>query len=84
MNERTHNFLKLKLFENCDNDSIEIIFADIFCEFINELNESDLSEKTLDNLNGIFEKDMKIFFEKSSNNHTFIKYPLSHYSIKKI
>lgn len=64
MNQRTHEFLEL--FSKYDNNDIEEWFGDIFCEFINELNETDLSEKTLDNLNGIFKKDMKIFFEKIS------------------
>lgn len=64
MNQRTHEFLEL--FSNYENNDIREWFGDIFCEFINELNETDLSEKTLDNLNGIFEKDMRIFFEKVS------------------
>ena len=32
-------------------------------QIINELNDVDLSEKTLEHLNGIFEKDMRIFFK---------------------
>lgn len=61
MKQRTHEFLKK--FKDCENSSIECAFGDCFCEFINALNEVDLSEKTLDELNKIFDKDMMIFFE---------------------
>ena len=61
MNEKTHEFLEQ--FADYENDSIENVFGDAFSEFINELNEVDLSEKTLEHLNGIFEKDMRIFFK---------------------
>lgn len=61
MNEKTHEFLEQ--FSEYENDSIEVTFGDAFSEFINELNDVDLSEKTLEHLNGIFEKDMRIFFK---------------------
>lgn len=62
MNIKTQEFLeKFKLYEP---DDIREYFGDIFCEFINELNDVDLSEETLKHLNEIFEKDMKMFFEK--------------------
>lgn len=64
MNQKTHEFLEL--FLNYENDDVRQWFGDVFCEFINKLNEVDLSERTLNNLNGIFEKDMRIFFEKVS------------------
>lgn len=62
MNIKTQEFLEK--FKDYEPDDIREYFRDIFCEFINELNEVDLSEETLEHLNGIFEKDMKIFFEK--------------------
>ena len=62
MNERTHEFLK-KIGDYNGNNIAEY-FGDIFSEFINELNEVDLSEKTLKHLNDIFDKDMKIFFRE--------------------
>ena len=62
MNERTHEFLEK--IENYEPEDIREAFGDVFCEFINELNEVDLSEQTLEHLNEIFEKDMKMFFEK--------------------
>lgn len=62
MNIKAQEFLER--FEDYEPDDIREYFGDAFCEFINELNEVDLSEETLDHLNGIFEKDMKIFFEK--------------------
>lgn len=60
MNIKTEEFLDM--FRDYENNDIENIFGDAFSEFIEILNEVDLSEDTLDNLNGIFEKDMKIFF----------------------
>lgn len=62
MNEKTHEFLEK--FKDYENEDIREFFGDAFSEFINELNEVDLSEKTLEHLNGIFEKDMKRFFKK--------------------
>ena len=59
MNERTHEF-----FEKIGDYNIAECFGDSFSEFINELNEVDLSEKTLKYLNDIFDKDMKIFFRE--------------------
>lgn len=61
MNEKTKEFLEK--FKDCESEDIREYFGDIFCEFINELNEVDLSEETLDHLNGIFEKDMNMFFK---------------------
>ena len=61
MNEHTKEFLEL--FKNYSNNDIEVIFSDNFSEFIEELNKVDLSEKTLNHLNGIFEKDMIRFFK---------------------
>lgn len=62
MNIKTQEFLEK--FKDYEPEDIREYFGDIFCEFINELNEVDLSEETLDHLNGIFEKDMKMFFKK--------------------
>lgn len=62
MNEKTHEFLEK--FKDYENEDIREFFGDAFSEFINELNEVDLSEKTLEHLNEIFEKDMKRFFKK--------------------
>ena len=62
MNEKTHEFLGK--FKDYEPEDIRECFGDIFCEFINELNEVDLSEQTLEHLNEIFEKDMEMFFEK--------------------
>lgn len=39
-------------------------FLDIFSEFIGCLNEVDLSDKTMNWLNDIFEKDAKMLFRK--------------------
>lgn len=52
-----------------DNNDIKVIFGDIFCEFIEELNNVDLSENTLLYLNGIFEKDMFLFFVETTKNY---------------
>lgn len=61
MNEHTKEFLEE--FKDYELDDIRKYFGDVFCEFINELNEVDLSEKTLNHLNEIFEKDMIRFFK---------------------
>ena len=61
MNIRTEEFLDM--FRDCENNDIKNIFGDAFSEFIEILNGVDLSEDTLDDLNGIFKKDMKIFFK---------------------
>lgn len=61
MNEKTKEFLKK--FKDYELEDIREYFGDIFTEFINELNDVDLSEKTLEHLNDIFEKDMNKFFE---------------------
>lgn len=53
----------LELFRKKDNE-IEIIFGDIFIEFISKLNSVDLSEETIKDLNKTFVKDMEIFFNK--------------------
>lgn len=63
MNIRTEEFLDK--FRGYENNDIENIFGDAFSEFINELNEVDLSENTLKHLNDIFLKDMKIFFRNN-------------------
>lgn len=60
MTNRTRDFLDK--FKNFENKSLEVKFADTFSEFIECLSQVDLSDDTLDNLIGIFEKDMKIFF----------------------
>lgn len=62
MKEKTREFLGK--FQNYENNDIRVIFGDIFSEFIEILNCADLSEKTLQHLNDIFEKDMNRFFEK--------------------
>lgn len=61
MNEKTKEFLEK--FKDYEPEDIRKYFGDIFTEFINELNNVDLSEKTLEHLNDIFEKDMNNFFE---------------------
>lgn len=61
LSERTHEFLFK--FKDFDNNSIEVIFADCFSEFIEILNQSDLSESTLNHLNDVFSKDMNMFFK---------------------
>ena len=60
MNNRTKEFLEQ--FKGYDNNDIENMFGDAFAEFIELLNGADLSEGTLQDLNDIFDKDMKIFF----------------------
>lgn len=67
MNERTEEFLER--FKDFDNNDIKVIFGNIFSEFIEVLNDVDLSEKTLIYLNEIFEKDMFLFFEKLIKNY---------------
>ena len=66
MKEIAHEFLEK--FSEYENDSIEVCFGDAFAEFIEILNECDLSKNTLEDLNGIFIKDMKIFFKNWRNN----------------
>ncbi len=56
--------MKTKIYENSKIYDMREYFEDIFCEFINELKRTDLSERTLRELNDIFEKDRNIFFEK--------------------
>lgn len=63
MNQRTKEFLEK--FKEYPNDSIEVAFTDSFSEFIEILNSCDLSEKTLEYLNDIFEKDLKRFLRNS-------------------
>lgn len=67
MNERTKEFLER--FKDFDNNDIKVIFGDTFSEFIELLNDVDLSEKTLIYLNEIFEKDMFLFFVQISKNY---------------
>lgn len=66
MKEATHQFLER--FKDYENNSVEVYFGDAFAEFVEILNECDLSEETLDNLNGIFQKDMKVFFKNWRSN----------------
>ena len=61
MNIRTEEFLEY--FKEYEENDIRVAFGDDFSEFVDCLNEVDLSDKKLDYLNDIFEKDMKIFFE---------------------
>ena len=61
MNEKAKEFLEK--FKDYEANDIREYFGDVFCEFINELNGVDLSEKTLEYLNDIFEKDMNKFFK---------------------
>lgn len=61
MNEKTKEFLEK--FKDYEPEDIREYFGDIFTEFINELNNVDLSEKTLEHLNDIFEKDMNNFLK---------------------
>lgn len=53
--ERLHDFLCYGVDES---------FQDIFTEFIHELNQVDLSKKTIDYLYELFIKDMKMYFER--------------------
>ena len=52
------------MFSTFNNNDERVIFGDIFSEFIDELNLVDLSKETLEHLNDIFEKDMKLFFKE--------------------
>ena len=52
------------MFSTFNNEDKRVIFADVFSEFIEELNLVDLSKETLQHLNDIFEKDMKLFFKE--------------------
>ena len=54
----------LSYFKIYENNAIEPKFGDIFSEFIESLNDVDLSDDTLDHLTELFKKDMKIFFEE--------------------
>lgn len=56
--ERLHEFYEIVI-----KDSKYDTFTDAFGEFIHELNCTDLSEKTLQNLYDLFIKDMKIYFD---------------------
>ena len=62
MTNKTKEFLEM--FSTFNNEDKRVIFADVFSEFIEELNLVDLSKETLQHLNDIFEKDMKLFFKK--------------------
>ena len=61
MNEKTKEFLEK--FKDYEAEDIKEYFGDCFSEFIEILNNVDLSENTLKYLNAIFEKDMIMFFE---------------------
>lgn len=56
-----------EMFHNLNEEAIKDIkkdtFADAFTEFITELDDVDLSEKTKQHLYDIFIKDMNIYFE---------------------
>ena len=71
MTNRTHNFLDK--FNHFDNNTVEVKFADAFAEFIECLSLADLSKNTLDDLFGIFEKDMKIFFRNQKEGDLNVK-----------
>lgn len=60
MNEHTKEFLEQ--FTNLNNEDFRVSFADIFTEFIDILNNLDLSDKTLLYINELFNKDMQLFF----------------------
>lgn len=62
MTNKTKEFLEM--FSTFNNEDKRVIFADVFSEFIEELNLVDLSKETLQHLNDIFEKDMKLFFKE--------------------
>lgn len=53
----------LSYFKIYESDDIKTKFGDIFSEFIHYLNDADLSDETLNHLNELFIKDMKMFFE---------------------
>ncbi len=55
--ERLHDFLCYEIDDR---------FQDVFTEFIHELSQVDLSEKTINNLYQLFIKDMNMYFEKVS------------------
>lgn len=59
---KTEEFLDY--FKDMDNNDTRVLFADSFSEFIQILNDTDLSSNTLELLNDIFMKDMKMFFNK--------------------
>lgn len=61
MTNKTKEFLEM--FSTFNNEDKRVIFADVFSEFIEELNLVDLSKETLQHLNDIFEKDMKLFLK---------------------
>lgn len=62
MKERTRKFLEQ--FTNLNNEDFKVSFGDIFTEFIEILNNLDLSDKTLLYINELFNKDMQLFFIK--------------------
>lgn len=61
MKERTRKFLEQ--FTKLNNEDFRVSFGDIFTEFIDILNNLDLSDKTLLYINEIFNKDMHLFFK---------------------
>lgn len=60
MKERTRKFLEQ--FTKLNNEDFRVSFGDIFTEFIDILNNLDLSDKTLLYINELFNKDMQLFF----------------------
>lgn len=60
MDIRTREFIKY--FKEMDSKDSRVYFGNAFSEFIECLNRVDLSNDTLQQLNAIFMKDMKMFF----------------------
>lgn len=52
-----------KMFHDLCEEGIKDVFVDAFTEFIAELDDTDLSNKTKQHLYDIFIKDMNIYFE---------------------
>lgn len=53
----------IKYFKEMDSKDPRVYFGNAFSEFIEYLNRADLSNDTLQQLNAIFMKDMKMFFD---------------------
>lgn len=54
-------------------DEINEWFDDVFSEFIEILNQTDLSQRTIVYLEDIFEKDKKYFIKSIAKNYDFKK-----------
>lgn len=65
-----------EMFHNLNAEAIKDnkkdTFVDAFTEFITELDDIDLSEKTKQHLYGIFVKDMNIYFENKKYETDYI------------